>query len=239
MTTRIIPFIFSWENQFDNAKRNEDQLKKIFNDVLVINSDPDNSRNGWININKNDHFTKQFFTAANLFDGDILFHLQADASYDDWQSVVDNALKYFHKYNWGIFAPNVHFTAWGPEHVDIASTHLAEPELSLVSCTDCTCWFIHADIIDQCVERQSLFANNIFGWGIDLTMTAISYLHNRPVIRDYSHTIVHRRGTGYDTEVATAEFMTLKENIDEELKPILHMILSDRQALSQMIWLHG
>jgi hypothetical protein len=109
---------------------------------------------------------------------------------------------------------------------------LSEPDLRLVSCTDCTCWFIHRDIIRQFAEHKSLFSENRFGWGIDLTIAAISYFDHRPVIRDYSHTIIHPRRHSYDELAASVEFQSFKEGIDDKLKPVLPTMLHDWQALS-------
>lgn len=231
MTAKIVPFIFNWSNQFENAKRTEDQLREICSEVFVVNSDPDNSRSGWIDVGEDAYYTEQFLRAVELFDGDFLFQVQSDASYHNWQAVLDNALKYFEKYNWGVFAPNVDFTGWGSAGVNIESTYLKEPELSLVSCTDCTCWFIHRDTMWQFINHKSLFSNNKYGWGIDLLMAALSYFHRKPVIRDYGHTIVHPRGCGYDNEAAMVELKTFMQNVDDELKPILHNIINNPQAL--------
>lgn len=235
MGISIIPFIFNWKNQFGKAKQTEDLLRAIFGKVFVINSDPDNSREGWIDLGENAFFTAQFFKALELFDGDILFHVQADATYFDWPAVFDNALRYFQKYKWGVFAPNVDFTYWESTRVNIESRFLKEPELSIVSCTDCTCWFIHKDIIKSFKARDHLFKDNKFGWGIDLTVAALSYYHKRPVIRDYDHTITHPPGRGYSNQAATIEYNTFLGELDEELKPVLKAILTERQALLEFL----
>ena len=46
----IQPFIFNWKNKFEKTCVIEDQLKEIFDDVLVINSDDNNTREGWIDL---------------------------------------------------------------------------------------------------------------------------------------------------------------------------------------------
>jgi hypothetical protein len=235
MTPRIVPFIFNWKNQFENAKRIQDELKTTFDDVVVINSDDHHSREGWIDIGNECYFKAQFFKALELFDGDILFHIQADASYDNWPAVVASALVALNSYRWGVFAPHVDFTPWPSVRTDIESEYLREPNLRLVNCTDCTCWFIHRDIIDQFKQHAALFATNKFGMGIDLTMAALSYFNRRPVIRDYSHTIAHPRLRGYDNEAAKVELAAYVEGVDAALKPILNWMLGDRQPLSQLV----
>lgn len=231
MSVKVVPFIFNWKNQFESAKRTEDQLKEICSEVYVINSDSKNTRPGWIDIGEDAYYAEQFLTAIDLFDGDILLQVQADTSYHDWQAVLDNALKYFGKYNWGVFAPNVDFTAWKSTRVNVDSEYFTETELSLVSCTDCTCWFIHRDMVRQFVSRKALFSKNKYGWGIDLLMAALSYSNGRPVIRDYGHTIDHPKGCGYDHAAALLELEKFNEDVDDELKPILQNIFNDPRAL--------
>jgi hypothetical protein len=236
MTQRIVPFIFSWKGQFENARRTEAQLLEIFDRVIVINSDDENTRPGWIDIGDESYFAAQFFKALELFDGDILFHVQADASYENWRAVVGNALEYFGKYRWGVFAPDVDFTNWNPARADVGSGFFQESHLRLVACTDCTCWFIHRDMVEQLLERKAvLFADNKYGMGIDITLSALSYLNGRPVVRDYSHTIAHPRSRGYNTQEARAELARFFERAPADLRRILDLIWSDWQALATLV----
>jgi hypothetical protein len=92
MSLKIVPFIFNWKHQFENTKRTERQLQVISSEVLVINSDPDITKDHWVDVGDEAYFTQKFFKATELFDGDILFHLQADASYHDWEAVFNDAL---------------------------------------------------------------------------------------------------------------------------------------------------
>ena len=46
----IQPFIFNWPGQYEKVCKIEEELNKIFDDVIVINSDDDNTKEGWINI---------------------------------------------------------------------------------------------------------------------------------------------------------------------------------------------
>lgn len=235
MTPKIVPFIFNWTDQFENACRTEEQLRVILDEVIVINSDEHHTRSGWVDIGEESYFTAQFFKALDLFDGDILFHMQADATFHDWPSLFENAVRHFREYNWGVYAPNVDFTGWSSEKVDIESNLFRQPALRLVSNTDCTCWFIHREIIEQFLEHGSLFSENRYGWGIDLTMAALSYLNRRPVIRDYGHTIVHPRGHGYDRDGASVEYRAYLAGVDDRIRPVLNLMLNDRQQLAQLV----
>lgn len=235
MSPRIVPFIFNWKGQFEKAQQTEGLLRRVSDEVVVINSDDGNTRPGWVDLGDECYFTAQFFKALDLFDGDILFHVQADATYDDWQGVFDHALRYLDAYNWGVYAPNIDFTGWQAAKVDIESDYFREPDLRLVANTDCTCWFIHRDILTQFAKHRTLFADNKYGWGLDLTMAALSYLIQRPVIRDYGHTIVHPRGHGYDNDRASYEYRVYLNSVGGELKATLNLILRDRQGLLDLL----
>ena len=231
MTPRIVPFIFNWKGQFENAMRIEDELGMTCGNVTVINSDDDHTRGSWLDIGDESYFKAQFFKALELFDGDILFHIQADASYGNWPALMDSALEAFDKYRWGVFAPNVDFSPWPSARTDVAWDALREPNLRLVNCTDCTCWMIHRDMVEQFKQRAALFARNKFGMGIDLTVCALSYLNQRPVLRDYAHTVDHPRRRGYDNEAAKVELASYVAEVDADLKPIVDSMLTDRQRL--------
>ena len=89
------PFIFNWKGQFEKTCQKEEQLKKIFDKVIVINSDDTNEKLEWINVGDDYYFTDQFLKAVEVFDGDVMFHIQADASYDDFESLIEDAKKYY------------------------------------------------------------------------------------------------------------------------------------------------
>jgi hypothetical protein len=236
MRPRIAPFIFNWKGQFENARRTEAQLLEIFGRVIVINSDDENTRPGWVDIGDECYFAAQFFKALELFDGDILLHVQADASYDNWQAVVNDARTYFHEYRWGLFAPNVDFTNWNSARADVQSGLFQQSYLRLVACTDCTCWFIHRDMVEQLLARKdALFFDNKYGMGIDITLSALSYLNGRPVVRDYSHTIAHPRSRGYNTEEARAELARFFERAPADLRPVLDLIWNNWQPLAKLV----
>jgi len=70
----IQPFIFNWNRQFEKTCAIEDALSKVFEKVTVINSDDNNTRDGWIDIGDESYFSDQFRKALELFDGDVLLH---------------------------------------------------------------------------------------------------------------------------------------------------------------------
>jgi hypothetical protein len=231
MKLAIHPFIFTWKRQFEKACRIEDQLKEIFGKVTVINSDDDNSRDGWINIGDSCYFGEQFRRAVQLFDGDVLFHVQGDVEYDNWKRLVEDAKFYFRFYEAGIYAPNVDYCWWNSQRTDINSRQLEHKNLKLVATTDETVWFIRKEVLAGIKERNIDMTKNPLGWGWDCVLSCISHSKGLPVIRDYRHTITHPQGTGYNFDAATKGMDDLVASLDEDLRILYSYIRGDREQL--------
>lgn len=231
---KIHSFIFNWRGQYEKAKYKEKQLKDIGLKVTVINSDDSivSLEEDWIHIGDESYFTAQFLMALKLFEGDVFFHVQADASYEDWNRLVNDAKVYYDKYRWGIYAPNVDYTWYDSSRTDIAQiTFDTHTNLRLIACPDCTCWFIHKDIINDFKARKVNMNDCKMGWGWDIILPGISYLKLRVVLRDYSHTIQHPRGTGYNTQQAEQEMYNLFQSLSPDLKTVFSYIKGDRRKL--------
>lgn len=231
-------FIFNWKGQYEKAKHKESQLKTLGLKVTVINSDDTVAmlEPEWIHVGEASYFTAQFLEAVKRFDGDVFFHVQADASYEDWGRLLEDAQKYYAKYNWGIYAPNVDYTWYEPKLTDIPQVVFRDDSnLRLVACPDCTCWFIHKDIIDQFKDRKIDMSACHMGWGWDIILPGISYLKQRLVLRDYAHTIQHPRGTGYNTEQAEKEMFELFRSLPDDLRTVFSYIKGDRVRLIKVL----
>ena len=235
MKPNIQPFIFNWRGQFAKACTIEDQLREFFPHVTVINSDDDNTRPGWINIGEQAYFGEQFQKALQLFNGDVLFHIQADVEYDNWSKLVEDAKFYLRFYGAGIYAPNIDYTFYKSEWTDFESEIIVHSHLKCVGSTDETVWFISKEVLDGLAERRIDLSANTFGWGCDSVLSAISYSKGMPVLRDYRHTIKHPRGTGYDHEAATIQMDSLVASLDEDLKEIHSLIRGEREHLTRYL----
>jgi hypothetical protein len=227
----IQPFIFNWKGQYEKTLVKEDALQKIFDRVIVINSDDTQEEERWVNIGDDCYYTDQFMKAIELFDGDVLFHIQADASYDKLKELVNDAQKYFEDYEWGIYAPNVDYTWYTSENTDIQSIESNHDNIKMVANTDCTCWFIHKDIIKEFVNRKIDMSDQKMGWGVDLCLSSLSFISNRAVIRDYNHTIDHPPGTNYSKDQAAKEINILWQRLDDDIKEAISYIKGDREKL--------
>ena len=220
---KIQPFIFNWKNQFDKTCEIENSLNKVFEKITVINSDDDNKKSHWINIGEDAYFSDQFYTALNNFDGDVLFHIQGDVSYDNWHNLVDDAKKYINYYKAGIYAPNINYTWWRSNLVDL-SINTEHKNIKVVSHTDETVWFITKDVINEFYKRNIDFSKNKFGWGWDLTLISLCFLNKKLVLRDYNHTILHPKHTNYNKDLAEKELETTINELDDDIKSTIYYI---------------
>lgn len=228
---KIKPFIFNWNGQYQNTLLLENQLKDL--NPIIINSDDNNTLEHWVNIGNECYFSDQFRKALELFDDseyDFLWHIQADASYDNWQEILDSAKKTFEKYNWGVYAPNVNDTFYTSQKTDV---HELENNIKIVGTPDNTCWIIHKDFIRLMKDNLSLMKDNTLGWGWDLIICGFSHLESRPVIRDYSFTVKHPPSTGYKKEIAEKEMMEMYLHCPEKLKEAIYYIKMSPNKLTK------
>jgi len=232
MRLNIQPFIFNWNRQFAKSCAIEDSLLKVFDKVTVINSDDHHTRTGWINLGDSAYFSDQFKQALALFDGDVLMHVQGDVSHDRWEQLVEDARFYMQHYNAGIYAPHIDFTWYTPDKTDIHSFRSDHENIKMVACPDETVWFIHKDIIQEMMNRKVDFSNNVLGWGWDLVLCGVSFLMQRPVIRDYAHTILHPQGTNYNKRQAELEWRAIQKSLGKDLKKTIDYIRGNREKLA-------
>jgi len=230
---KILCYIFSWKGQFENAVKLQEQLSPLL-DVVVINSDDDNTKEGWINIGNECYFSDQFRTALDAFDDskyDVLWHIQADASYSEWEPIIKSARESYNTYNWGVFAPNVNDTFYISERTDVSDL---DGNLKLVATTDNTCWFIHKDYINAMKANYHLMRENILGWGWDLIICALSHLDGRYVIRDYSFEVNHPTSTGYMKDKAEKEMQEMFQKCDLKLQETIYNIKVKPRELGKL-----
>lgn len=226
---KIHPFIFSWRRQYGKAKEKEEQLSQLFDNVTVINSDEENEEPHWVNVGDSFYFTNQFMKAVELFDGDVLLHVQADASFSDWKGLVETAQRHYDVVKWGVYAPDVDWTEWNAQRTNVVP--MVEPGLFLVACPDCTCWMIHKDIIDKFKSMKLDMSDQNLGFGIDMFICALAHMNRRAVFRNYNFKVDHPRGTGYNVNQAHTELNSFLAKIDPQTKSCMSYIYREPKNL--------
>jgi len=232
---KIQSFIFSWRGQYTNACATEKSLKYAGQNVTVINSDPDNQPDHWVNLGDSAYFTQQWLAACERFDADVMFHVQADAVYHDWPGLFAAAQADFDLTNWGIHAPNVDYTWYDSAMSDVTGVKVSIPGVRMVSNPDCTCWFLHRDVIDKFRALPWDWNFHQLGWGIDLIVCGYSYLLKRPILRNYNHTVDHPRGTKYNSTQAEKEMVELFHRCDPAIQRVILAIRNNKESLVEYL----
>lgn len=225
---RIRPFVFSWAGQFERACALEAAVGEAFGPVTVINAEDGRTRPGWVDVGAEAFMAAQFRRALDLFLADpaaeAMFHLQADAAYDDWGAIAAAARDAFAAYRWGVFAPNVDYTFHKARRVDVGAIRVPHAGLRVVACTDSICWFVHRDVAQALQALQPALHATRYGWGLDVLAAAVAFVAGRPVLRDYSYTVRHPRGTGYAQDAAAHEMVEMFKGLPAPLRVAAHRI---------------
>jgi len=238
---KIHAFIFNWRGQCEKATELEKEFAKYVDKVTVINSDDNNKKNHWINIGENSYFGDQFCKAVELFDGDILFHTQADVSSpnNEWEQIIASAKKYYTKYNYGAYAPNVDYTNWTNNRVSLerlSSTEIKNDNLTIVSNTDCSSWFISGSLIKNFkLKYLQKCKENKIGWGIDLVICLDSLLNSRAVLRDNNFNLHHPKGTGYNLQMAAKTCRAFIGKVTDRRIPLLISKLNNIDLFTDLL----
>jgi hypothetical protein len=176
----------------------ETQLTKL-GDITVINSDERLAAAypHWVTLNADAYFSEQWNKALELFAGDALFHIQADAFSSDLAQMFSKYSSVREKHRIGVFEPHIDHT---DQQYNVSGLRCLEPNMFEIPFTDSTCWFVHGDIVRH-FSPIDLTVNR-YGWGIDVMAAACCRLAGLRCVRDYTFTVTHPRGTGYEAENA-------------------------------------
>jgi len=225
-------FLFNWPGQTDKATTTERQLWDKGYNVTVINSDPDYTPYNWINLGNSAYFGQQWNLAMGLFNADIMFHIQADATYDNWENLIKDALRYHEKYQWGIYSPRFQDNGW---YVPLDTWHCQDENIRAVPNPDCTCWFLDRTVIDRFKQLNLNIVANHYGWGIDCVLCALSWMSGKLVLRDLAHEVYHHPGRGYSSQDATDYMNRMFKTLSPELNHAITKQYGDRESLLQYL----
>jgi hypothetical protein len=221
---KIHAFIFNWRGQYEKTIKLEKEFSRHVDKLTVINSDDNNKKDHWVNLGDSAYFGDQFSKALEIFDCDnydLLFHIQADVDdpENDWGSIVNSAKFYYILYNYGVYAPNVDYTAWDKKtaKLDALDGLLYSSNIDVVITTDCSCWFINKEMISSFKNKYlDAFKNNKLGWGACSTICAESFMNKKLVLRDNNFKLNHPKGTSYDSKLAAIKMKEFIWRIKDE-----------------------
>jgi len=219
-------FIFTWRGQRQAARALEAQIARVLPVTVISSEGPEiGDGPGWVYLDDTAYFSAQWNRAVELFDDDVLFHIQADASCHRMEDVIAAASRCFSDYRIGVYEPNVDFTEC---EYDPSRLRAVAPGLYEVPQTDCTCWFIANDIV-RALPRIDLSINT-YGWGICGAICAIARRSGRLCVRDYNFTIEHPKHRGYSDVVAAEQRYNFMKTLDPRIASLMAGYDGDRSS---------
>jgi hypothetical protein len=214
----IAVFIFSWKRVSQQTPGLFRAVKTAFTDTTFINCDehmtvPEDIQ-PCIQLDDRYYYGGQFQNAIrNCPPGKIMCCIVGDVKEDGpWTAIRDNCVAAFNTGKVGIYAPNVDFT----DHPGKGEKFMGD--LFHVSNTDCTCWFIHPDIIRVLRPVEYMALSNI-GWGIDVIAIRESHKRRLSIVRDYSVLIIQPKGRGYSNDLGSHGYRQLLHHYVTQIQP--------------------
>jgi hypothetical protein len=188
-------FINTWQDKWKNALALETALKQCADTVTVVNTNSQirSEHPSWIHADESEYYSETLNRCTAMFDADVFFQIQADASFDNFDRMFERAEHCFNSRGAGVFEPNADYT---PLRYDRLKLTELEPQLYKVPMTDNICWFIHGAVLKQFPPVDASI--NKLGWGIAGAIAALSALRGKICVRDYSFTVLHPRSRNYD-----------------------------------------
>jgi hypothetical protein len=222
-------FVFNWKGHENRAAELERKIREHV-PVTVINSEEQlaEDRPGWIHLDDSAYFSAQWNKAVELFKGDVLFHIQADADLDDFGALFAEARRLFAQYPLGIYEPNVDFTR---HRYHRSKLQALEPDLLKIPVSDCTCWFVSAEVV-RSMNPIDLSINR-YGWGVSRAVTASCTAGGRLCVRDYRFLVRHPRGTGYPDARSWTEHLAYMRTLSRQIQR--HMLFNE-DARARLLW---
>jgi len=210
---KLQAFIFNWPGEKQRAKDLEALLRPHC-ETFVINSD-ESARDlhpQWHHLTSDAFFAAQWNKAVEIFSGDVLVHVQADAWPHDIERILDRCIYYIGERGVGVYAPNLDFTDL--EYRRKALTAF-DQEVYEVPSTDETCWMISSEVLRRMPLAEPEV--NKYGWGMDFVASAVARSIGRKVVRDYRFHVDHPKGRGYNDSQARIKWVEYKQRLDPEL----------------------
>ena len=203
-------YIFNWKKVSQNSLDLYDSIKKIINNITIINCDEnltlDNSIRH-IQLDDSHYYGSQYTHAIrDVKDNAIFCVIVGDNIHDNnFEMLFKNVLETFNTYNVGVYAPNDKRSPHKILYDEIA------PELFNVYNTDCGFWFIHPSIIHKL--KYLNYSISKYGWGIDNITIEEAKKNGLLVLRDFRcETDQLDHTTNYNTDEAN----TLMKQLNEE-----------------------
>ena len=230
---RVHAFVISWSGYADKAAAIATALEAEVGQLTVIHSEPgvvNRHRPGkWVVVPDSHFYGMKFRRSLELFAGDVMLQIQADADCADWRLVVEKTkLAFASVPRLGVWAPDVSFTPLPLWLVSLADDPTGLRHVALV---DGVVWALSADVCGRL--RQFDYTTNNVGWGIDWAAAAFAHATGRPVMVDPSLAVSHPMTRGYSTDAAEPQmerFLTGLLPTEQAMRGLIQAKLAPKRS---------
>jgi hypothetical protein len=238
----IDTYIFSWPKVQHRIGKIVNDLRKMgLTRITIISSGeyPFEHEDVSIhNLDVNAHYGEQFLAAANMFNSDVFLQIQGDIEIKGHLNLKIHLMSIFENQEIGIWTPTINFTSWVDPIVQLeydfkdhkVSGKAFKNQSIVILNSDCTFWALRSNLIYE--YQATPLTISKYGWGIDITLSALSYLNQMLVIKDKRVYVKHPRTTGYAKDAALKEWLEIRHDLSTRIKPVLWLISTLMEARS-------
>ena len=220
-------YVNIWPGKYIEGQKIIDDLisNKFINVTAVVSGrDYEIKAPEVIYLRQDAYFGEQFVHTIKRFNKDILIQIQADAIFDNAKILIESCKKAFESQsNLGIWAPDINYTSWINEinYKKISLNRTAREQkykygMLEVLNTDCTFWAISKEVVNEMNKLDLELVK--YGWGLDITASAICRSKKLKVMRDLNLKVIHPKGTGYNETEASNEWRELQKRLSIKIK---------------------
>jgi hypothetical protein len=227
----IQSFIFNWKGNTDNVLRLERAIEKL-SEVNIINSDESmrEARRNWIQLDDSAFFSAQWNKALDIFNADVLFHVQADVEFNEFERLFERACAAFRSHPIGIYEPKIDRPR---RDYDLSKLRMLRDNVFEVPATDCTCWFVAAPVLSENARIDE--RANKYGWGVAATIAALCRRRKLLCVRDYEFLVHHPDGRGYSTTDAVLGRVAHINSLTVDLAVDTLQVIYDAQRFKTVV----
>lgn len=175
----------------------------------------------WRRIPSERFYGWQFRESLGLNRGDVMLHVQADASFGNWPGLVARCRDAFATMpDLGVWSPNVYHSWYTPHRTRVET--LQSHEVAAVTATDGVVWALSSAVTER-LKRLDYSGNNL-GWGLTETAAAIASTQNLSVAMDLTLEVKHPKGSGYDKAKALEQLRLFQVQLSAPQRAYLRMV---------------
>ncbi len=190
-------YVIGWTGHEEHARQIAAAIEDHVDRLVVVYSHrsgtPHSGAGEWRQVSDDLYYGGKFATALDDFDGDVMLHVQADAS-ADWPRLAGACRDAFAtREGLGVWSPVIDYS---PMSVETTSVRVVDG-MHRVAVTDSVVWALSREVCDW--FRTLDPGANTYGFGFEGVAAAHCHVAGLEVVVDPSVPVKHPRSRGYDS----------------------------------------